>query len=108
MEKLKYVFDENKILVKTDFVSDDYMLLDNETFTAPEPGLNTPVKLVDGKWVGSTEPEVELLDLPDSGSSTDKTVSELTLQIAQNKADQDTINAQLLLAAAQQTEKETN
>lgn len=101
MEKLKYVFDENKILVKTDFVSDDYMLLDNETFTAPEPGLNTPVKLVDGKWVGSTEPEVELLDLPDNGPSTE--LSALALQIAQNKANQDTVNAQLLLAAAKET-----
>lgn len=106
MEKLKYVFDENKILVKTDFVSDDYVLLDNETFTAPEPGLNTPVKLVDGKWVGSTEPEVELLDLPDNGPSTE--LAALALQIAQNKANQDTVNAQLLLAAAQQTAKETN
>ena len=41
-------------------------------------------------------------------SDTDKAVSELTLQIAQNKADQDQINAQLLLAAAKQTAKETN
>lgn len=41
-------------------------------------------------------------------SDTDKAISELTLLIAQNKADQDTVNAQLLLAAAQQTKKETN
>ena len=41
-------------------------------------------------------------------SDTDKAISELTLMIAQNKADQDAANAQLLLAAAQQTEKETN
>ena len=41
-------------------------------------------------------------------SDTDKVIADLTLQLAQNKADQDTVNAQLLLVAAQQTEKETN
>ena len=41
-------------------------------------------------------------------SDTDKAISELTLLIAQNKTNQDTVNAQLLLAAAQQTTKETN
>lgn len=40
-------------------------------------------------------------------SDADKAIAALTLQIAQNKADQDTVNAQLLLATAQQTAKET-
>lgn len=40
-------------------------------------------------------------------SDVDKAVAALTLQLAQNKADQDTVNAQLLLATAQQTAKET-
>lgn len=41
-------------------------------------------------------------------SDADKAIAALTLQIAQNKADQDTVNAQLLLATAKQTVKETN
>lgn len=41
-------------------------------------------------------------------SDVDKAVATLALQLAQNKADQDTVNAQLLLATAKQTAKETN
>ncbi|RRG08690.1 MAG: DUF2977 domain-containing protein [Lactobacillus sp.] len=40
-------------------------------------------------------------------SDVDKAVATLTLQLAQNKANQDKVNAQLLLATAQQTAKET-
>ena len=36
-------------------------------------------------------------------SDTDKVIAALTLQIAQNKADQDVANAQLLLATAKET-----
>lgn len=41
-------------------------------------------------------------------SDADKAIAALTLQIAENKAEQDTVNAQLLLATAKQTAKETN
>jgi len=36
-------------------------------------------------------------------SDTDKAISELVLQIAQNKAEQDAVNAQLLLVTAKET-----
>ena len=109
MSKYVYIIEPtDKTWLTTKSVEDDYKLSENETFVEPADGLNTPIIFDGTNWNGAAEPEIELLDLPDSGSSTDKTVSELTLQIAQNKADQDTINAQLLLAAAQQTEKETN
>lgn len=81
MAKLKYVFDENKVLVNTDFVSNDYVLLDNETFNAPEPGLNTPVKMVDGKWVGSTEPEIVQFQSNKEPSAEMQAINALGLQV---------------------------
>lgn len=41
-------------------------------------------------------------------SDVDKAIAALTLQLAHNKADQDTVNTQLLLETAKQTAKETN
>jgi len=104
--KMKYVYDDEKYLVSSSQVVDDYMLLDNETFIAPNQGLNTPILFNGTSWEGAKNPEIELLGLPDNGPSTE--MAALALTVAQNKADQDTVNAQLLLAMAKQTVKETN
>ena len=107
MSKYVYIIEPtDKSWLTTKSVEDDYKLSENETFVEPADGLNTPILFNGTSWEGAKNPEIELLDLPDSGPSTE--MAALALTVAQNKADQDTVNAQLLLAAANQTEKETN
>ena len=107
--KVVYKYDSGNHDFSTDVVADDYELQENETFIAPEASINKPVTFDGTKWTGAATPEIGSTDGPtDQVSSTDKAIAALTLQIAQNKADQDTVNAQLLLATAQQTAKETN
>jgi len=117
MTKLVYKFN-GKDDFTTAFVEDDYVLQDNETFDNPGNVL-LPVTFSNGKIVGATQAEFEAEQLanqqvpeganaPTGPSNTEKAIAALTLQIAQNKANQDTVNAQLLLATAKQTVKETN
>lgn len=121
MSKTLYIYDPTQRDYHTDIVVDDYVLQENETFTQPVgadgAGIKLPVSFDGTKWIEATDEEHKkyLTANTDSNaptdlglSDTDKAVAELTLQLAQNKADQDTINAQLLLATAQQTAKETN
>ncbi|MBP5841391.1 DUF2977 domain-containing protein [Lactiplantibacillus plantarum] len=58
---------------------------------------------VDGKVTVNATYTAPVIPIPDS----DQVAALLTLQVAQNKSDQDTVNAQLLLEMAQQTVKET-
>ena len=59
------------------------MLLDNETFIAPNQGLNTPILFNGASWEGANNPEIELLDLPDNGPSTEmQAINALALQVA--------------------------
>lgn len=107
MSKYVYIIEPtDKSWLTTKSVEDDYKLSENETFVEPADGLNTPILFNGASWEGAKNPEIELLDLPDNGPSTE--MAALALTVAQNKATQDTVNAQLLLAAAQQTTKETN
>ena len=65
-------------------------------------------KFENGTIMVNTNYTAPVLPAGPGTSDTDKAVAALTLQIAENKAEQDTINAQLLLATAQQKAKETN
>ena len=99
-------------------VDDNYTLADGETEIAPEQGLYQPATFDGTKWVG-TDKEVYdaeqeklhqayLAEHPIQPDASDTAIAQLTLQIATNKMQQDQTNAQLLLATAKQTEKETN
>ena len=95
-------------------VEDNYELQTNETFVEPvgadKTGIKLPVTFDGTKWIEATDEEHKsYIESQINGPSVmDKAVAALTLQIAQNKADQDAVNAQLLLATASQTAKETN
>lgn len=119
MSKTLYIYDPTQHDYHTDVVADDYVLQANETFVQPVgadgTGIKLPVSFDGTKWIEATDDEhkaylaanIDSKDqtvLPD----TDKVIAALALQIAQNKSDQDTVNAQLLLATAKQTVKETN
>lgn len=119
MSKTLYIYDPTQHDYHTDVVADDYILQANETFMQPigadGTGIKLPVSFDGTKWIEATDDEHKAyldanVDSKASigSSDTDKAIAALTLQLAQNKADQDTVNAQLLLATAQQTAKETN
>jgi hypothetical protein len=118
MSKTLYIYDQTKRDYHTDVVADDYALQANETFVQPVgadgTGIKLPVSFDGTHWIEATDDEHKkylAANIDSEGQTslpyTDKAISELTLLIAQNKADQDTVNAQLLLATAQQTAKET-
>lgn len=114
MSKILYTYlpDKNNFSAKS--VANDYSPQTNETFIEPVnadgSGINLPVTFDGMTWKGADEPQVEIIGDPSTIvlSDADKAIAALTLQLAQNKADQDMVNAQLLLATAQQTAKETN
>lgn len=119
MSKTLYIYDPTKHDYHTDIVADDYVLQANETFVQPigadGTGIKLPVSFDGTKWIEATDDEHKKYlaanidsNAPTGSSNTDKAIAALTLQIAQNKSDQDTVNAQLLLATAQQTVKETS
>lgn len=119
MSKTLYIYDPTKHDYHTNIVADDYVLQENETFTQPVgadgAGIKLPVSFDGTQWIEATDDEHKKYlaanidsKAPTSVSDADEAIAKLTLQLAQNKADQDTINAQLLLATAQQTAKETN
>lgn len=119
MSKTLYIYDPTKRDYRTDIVADDYALQANETFVQPVgadgTGIKLPVSFDGAKWIEATDDEHKAYLAANIDSKaqtglpgTDKAVAALALTVAQNKADQDMVNAQLLLAAAQQTAKETN
>lgn len=119
MSKILYTYLPNDHDFLVSEVNDDYQLQINETFVAPVgtdgTGIKLPVTFDGAKWIEATDDEHKAYsatntdsNAPTEPSDADKAVAALTLQLAQNKADQDAVNAQLLLATAQQTTKETN
>ncbi|BAX73096.1 hypothetical protein [Leuconostoc mesenteroides] len=102
--------------IQSDLVSDDYVLLNNETFEQPEDGIYQPFSFVNGKIVGTTK---EVWEQNAKNSNTSKTVGELVADLAQQLAvsqiNQTKTNAVLLQqnaaltkqVAALQAEKET-
>lgn len=102
-----YSFDEGKQFKSTVLVSPEHQLTANETNVVVPAGIKTPAKFDGTQWVNATDDEFSAAH-PVTPSSADQAVAALTLQLAQNKADQDAANAQLLLATAKQTVKETN
>lgn len=123
--KAVFMYDTVTRIFKGSKVVDDdnYVVQTGETLIEPSEGLYDPKKIsADGTmWVG-TDKEVwqaeqdaayqaylkEHPELAPKPSVTDQQLAELALTIATNKTQQDQTNAQLLLAAAQQTAKETN
>lgn len=119
MSKTLYIYDPTQRDYHTDVVADDYVVQANETFVQPVgadgTGIKLPVSFDGTKWIEATDDEHKAylaanIDSKDQTGlpDTDKVIAALALQIAQNKSDQDTVNAQLLLATAKQTVKETN
>ena len=102
--------------IQSDLVSDDYVLLNNETFEQPEDGIYQPFSFVNGKIVGTAK---EVWEQNAKNSNTVKTVGELvadlTQQLAFAQINQTKTNAILLQqnaaltkqVAALQAEKET-
>lgn len=101
--KFVYKYDAaTKQLTDYQSVPDTYQLQANETFVAPEVGVTYP-KFDGTTWSGLSEEEyVAQLQTEKAPSVTDQTLAQLALTVAQNKADQDKLNAQLLLATATQ------
>lgn len=102
-------------------VDDNYVIQASETEVKPVDGLYTPITWNGNTWVGTDQDvwkkaqdtywEAYYKEHPDEKPKPDPTaeaLAQITLSAAQNKADQDAVNAQLLLATAQQTAKETN
>ena len=121
MTKAVYMYDDNNQFTNTKLVEDDYQISGNETFIAVPDGQYQPSKFTGTKWVGNDQDTWQAAqdaqtaaylkahpELAPKPSVTDQGLAALALTVAQNKADQDVANAQLLLAAAQQTAKETN
>jgi len=102
--------------IQSDLVSDDYVLLNNETFEQPEEGVYQPFSFVNGKIVGTTK---EVWEQNAKKLNTVKTVGELvadlTQQLAVTQINQTKTNAVLLQqnaaltkqVAALQADKET-
>ena len=93
-------------------VDDEKNVPANATLVKPD-GIVQPYTWDGTKWMGMSVEDYE--EKYPSGNNeesdqptTEQALATLTLQVAQNKADQDAVNAQLLLATAQQTAKETN
>lgn len=115
--KVIYKYDKNKVFTFSERVADNYVLQSGETFVEPPIGAYQPVTWNGLEWVSGSKDDFDQSvaeqqaanekENPTELSDTDKAVAALTLQLAQNKADQDTVNAQLLLATARQTVKET-
>lgn len=119
MTKVLYIYDPTQHDYHANIVADDYVLKTNETFTQPVgadgDGIKLPVSFDGTQWIEATDDEHKAYltantdpNAPIGPSDTDKAIAALTLQLAQNKADQDAANAQLLLATAKQTAKEAN
>lgn len=105
-----YTYDKDMIFTGSLLVDDDYELIDGETGVKPEDGLYEPIKFDGTKWDG-TDKEVYdaeqeklhqayLAEHPVPPDASDTAIAQLTLQIATNKAEQDKLNARLLLASA--------
>ena len=120
MTKAVYMYDDNNQFTNTKLVEDDYQISGNETFIAVPDGQYQPSKFTGTKWVGTDQAvwqaaqdakQAELLkehpELAPKQSVTDQELAALALTVATNKMQQDQTNAQLLLAGAQQTTKET-
>lgn len=103
--------------IQSDLVSDDYVLLNNETFEQPEDGIHQPFSFVNGKIVGTAK---EVWEQNAKKLNTVKTVGELvadlTQQLAVTQINQTKTNAVLLQqnaaltkqVAALQADKGTN
>jgi hypothetical protein len=113
--KVIYLYDDNGYFAGGKWVDDTYQLQPGETVLKPSNDLYDP-KWTGKTWTGSDKETWEAQQLVNDTNLTeniplpsnnptplDKTLAMLTLQIAQNKADQDKLNAQLLLATAAQT-----
>ena len=89
-------------------VADDYVLQENETFTAPSGDLKTPLTLTDGKWVGASDEVVAaneaayLAANPDALQQPTAEQQQLA-ELIKSNAQQMKLNAQLIkqLAALQ-------
>lgn len=120
---LVWTADDSNVFTGSKQVRNDYQLTEHESLVKPADGLFEPIKLVkaaDGDstddWVGTDQDvwqkaqdeywEAYYKEHPDEKPKPDPTteaLAQITLSVAQNKADQDAVNAQLILASAQTT-----
>lgn len=112
---------DTMVFTGSDIIPSSQELLVGQTEVEPEQGLYQPITFDGTKWNGTDkavwqatqdaayqEYLKEHPELAPKPSVTDQELAALALTVATNKTQQDQTNAQLLLAAAQQTEKETN
>ena len=121
-----YVADDSNVYLHSKLVRNDYKVTEHESLVSPsEDGIGkfepiTLTKATDEKgtdtWMGTdqdvwqkahdAEMEAYWAEHPDKKPKPDPTteaLAQITLSVAQNKADQDAVNAQLILASAQTT-----
>lgn len=116
---MKTVYKLVENIIQSDFVSDDYVLLNNETFEQPEEGVYQPFSFVNGKIVGTTkevwEQNAKNLNTLNTSKTVGELVADLTQQLAVTQINQTKTNAILLQqnaaltkqVAALQADKET-
>lgn len=89
--------------IQSDFVDDNYLLQDNETFNKPEDGIYQPFKFIDGNIIGATEEEFR--GQIQSSITTEKTDKELVADLAQQLATSQIVQAQTNANLLQQNAK---
>jgi len=110
MTKAVYMYDGNKQFTSTKLVDDDYELSGNETFVKVPDGQYQPSTFNGTTWIGTDQATWQAAqdvqtaanlkahpELAPKPTATDIQLAQLTLKQAQ----QDQLNAQLLLATAQ-------
>jgi hypothetical protein len=97
-----YLFDQTtKLFVGVEVITDSDEVPENSTETKPIDGLYDPIW--NGKeWVGKTLEEfiADNPEKPNEPTQQEQLNATVLAQIAQNKADQDKFNAQILLQLA--------
>lgn len=98
--KLLYKYDSDMKLIEI-IESNDNKFIENTTDVSPTDGLYDPT-WNGQEWVGKTLDEflADNPEMPDEPSQQEQLNATVLAQIAQNKADQDKFNAQVLLAIA--------